>query len=764
MSTPAAATETKEYKVIGTRPIRHDGVDKVTGKAVYGADVNIAGMLFGKVLRSPHAHARIVSVDTGPALAMDGVRAVVTADDLVSAVDGVANLGETTVNIRELAQNSLASGKVLYKGHAVAAVAATSVHVAEEALQSIQVEYEPLPAVVDVRAAMAADAPLLDEARTTREFGQDTGRRSNIASHNQQRLGDPDSAFSQATVVVEREFSTATVHQGYIEPHATTVWWKQDGTITVWVSTQGPFEIRSQLAEMLQFPVSRITVIPCEIGGGFGGKFPAYMEPAAAILSQKTGQPVKMVMTRAEVFQASGPGPGSYIRVKMGADATGRIIAADAQLAYEAGAFPGSAVGAGAACIFAPYAIDNIQLDAYDVVVNKPCSSAYRAPGAPNAAFAAESVVDELAEKLALDPLEMRRRNASTEGTRRADGTRFGKIGCLETAEAAMNSDHYRQPLVGPYRGRGVASGFWGNGGGQSSAVLSVNPNGTVNLQEGSVDIGGSRTSMAMIVAETLGLAAEDVNPSIPNTSSIGYTDGTGGSRVTFSTGHACYLAAEKLKQELQRRAALQLETAVDDIRLENGSFCSHADPGKRLTFAQVAAAQGSTGGPITANGSINATNPVGAFATHVVDVEVDPQTGKVTILRYTAAQDVGKAIHPAYVEGQIQGGVAQGIGWALTEGYVYNADGSMANPTFLDYRMPTALDLPMLDALIVEVPNPASPHGIRGVGEVPIVPPLAAVANAVHKALGVRLTELPMTPDRVLRALQAAASARAAG
>lgn len=757
---PKDYTSGGKYRVIGTRPIRHDGVDKVTGQAIYGADVRLPGMLYGKVLRSPHAHARILRIDTRRAEELPGVRAVVTADDLVATVDRVARLGETSVNIREVAGNSLASGKVLYQGHAVAAVAAISPHVAEEALALIEVSYEVLPAVVEVRAAMAADAPLLDEKRTTRELGQPTDRHSNVASHHQHRMGDPERGFAQADLVVEREFSTATVHQGYIEPHNTTVWWKADGSITVWVSTQGPFDIRGQVADVLQIPVSRIRVIPCEIGGGFGGKFPAYMEPAAAVLSHKTGHPVKMVMTRAEVFQASGPAPGSYIRVRLGATKDGRIVAAEAYLAYEAGAFPGSAVGAAAACIFAPYDLENVVIDAYDVVVNKPKSSAYRAPGAPNAAFAAESVVDELAEKLGLDPLELRLRNASREGTRRADGAVFRSIGCEETIRAAMATEHYRAPLTGPHRGRGVASGFWFNGGGQSAAVVTVNANGTVNLQEGSVDIGGSRAAMAMIVAETLGLQAEEVNPSIPDTSSIGYTDGTGGSRVTYATGHACYLAAENLKEAMCRRAALQLEVAETDVHFADGAFVCTSDSSRRLTFREVAEAQGSTGGPVAGTGSVNAGAPGNAFATHIADVEVDPETGKVTVLRYTAVQDVGKAIHPAYVEGQIQGGAAQGIGWALSEGYVYNPDGSMANPTFLDYRMPTALDLPMIEPVIVEVANPSSPHGIRGVGEVPIVPPLACIANAIHHAVGVRLTELPMSPDRVLAALQTDAAA----
>lgn len=744
-----------KYNVIGSRPIRHDGWDKVTGRAIYGADVRIPDLLYGKVKRSPYAHARILSIDTSKAMKLPGVRAVATADDLVETVSKLANIGETVVDIREIASNSLASDKVLYKGHAVAAVAAISPHIAEDALDLIEVNYETLPAVVDVREAMKDGAPLLDENRTTKALGEDTGKHSNIATHNLFKLGDIEKGFSKADIIMEREYNNATIHQGYIEPHNTTVHWKKDGSVIVWVSTQGPFQIRAQLSDVLKVPISKIKVIPCEIGGGFGGKFPIYMEPAAAIMSHKTGHPVKMVMSRVEVFEASGPAPGSYIHTKVGVTRDGKITAAQAELYVEAGAFPGSAMGAGATCMFSPYNIENLHVDAYDVVLNKPKSQAYRAPCAPNAAHAAEALLDEIAEKLNLDPLEFRRMNASKEGDRRADGVVYNRIGCEETVDAAMQSDHYKSKLEGPYRGRGVASGFWFNGGGQSAAVINVTTNGTVNLIEGSVDIGGTRASMAMIVAEELGLSADEVNPMVADTDSIAYTDGTGGSRVTYATGHACYLAAKDVIKEMCIRAAAQLEIEKNDVEFENGNFISKSDSTKRLTFKEVAAEQGSTGGPITGNGAINASGPGNAFATHIVDVEVDPETGKVEILRYTAVQDVGTAIHPSYVEGQIQGGVVQGIGWALNEGFFYNKDCTIDNTSFLDYRMPTSLDLPMIETILVEVPNPDSPHGIRGVGEVPIVPPLAAVANAIYHAIGKRLYDLPMSPDRIVAAMQ---------
>lgn len=745
-----------EYRVVGTRPIRHDGIEKVTGRAIYGADVQMAGLLHGKVLRSPHAHARIRSIDASRALALPGVKAVVTGKDLPGAADKIADLGEGAVNLKYLSDNVLAGEKVLYRGHAVAAVAAINPHIAEEALSLIQVDYELLPPVLDVRAAMQAGAPLLHEDLKTKSLGEPTDKVSNIASHIQFKLGDPTKGFAEADIVIEREFTTATVHQGYIETHNATALWSQDGRVTVWESTQGAFTAQKQLSEVLGIPVSKIRVIPAEIGGGFGGKINIYLEPVAALLSRKTGQPVKVLMNRAEVFEGTGPTPGSYIRVKMGATRDGQLTAAEAYMAYEAGAYPGSPINAGAMCIFSPYDIPNVLIDGFDVVVNKPKTAAYRAPGATNAAFASETVIDELCEKLSIDPLQFRLRNGAKEGTRRADGPTFPRIGYLETAQAALATEHYRTPLEGPNLGRGVASGFWFNVGLQSSASISVNADGTVNLVEGSTDIGGTRTSVAMQAAEVLGLSAEEVRPLVADTDGVGYTDVTGGSRTTFATGWAAYEAAQDVLRQMTERAARVWKVSPEEVSFAAGVFQHTQEPDKRLTFKEVAAQLGKTGGPLVGRATVAPRGVGGAFATHIVDVQVDPETGKVQILRYTAVQDAGKAVHPSYVEGQMQGGVVQGIGWALNEEYVYDAKGSMANASFLDYRMPTSLDLPMIDTVIVEVPNPGHPFGVRGVGEVPIVPPPAAIANAIYRATGVRMCQLPMSPGRILQAMLA--------
>ena len=753
-----ATKDNGKYKVIGTRPIRHDGTDKVTGKAIYGGDTRLAGMLHGQVLRSPHAHARIHSIDTSRAEALEGVRAVVTANDFPETnEDDMIDLGEGATRLKYIRDNILASDKVLYRGHALAGVAAVNQQTADEALSLIEVDYEILPPVVDVLDAMRDDAPLLHDSLTTKEFGRDTGRKSNIADLLRHDLGDPEKAFSEADIVIEHEFKTATVHQGYIEPHNATAFWNSDGQLTVWTSTQGAFVVQKQTAAVLDHPISKVRVVPQEIGGGFGGKIPVYLEPVACLLSRKTGSAVKILMTRAGVFEGTGPTPGSYIRLKLGADSSGKLVAGDAYIAFEAGAYPGSPVFCGLMCVFSCYEIPNAVAVGYDVVVNKPKTAPYRAPGSTQVAFAIETMIDEIADKLGMDAFEIRLLNAAREGTRRVDGLVYPRIGCAETMEAGRDHDHYQTPLQGPYQGRGVATGFWFNIGFKSSVTASVNEDGTVNLMEGSTDIGGTRTSIAMQFAEALSIPVEDVKPRVGDTEEIGYTDVTGGSRVTYATGWAAYEAALDVKAQMTERAANHWETTADEVLVEEGLFKHRGDSDKQLNFKELSAIISASESPVIGRASVNLGFGVGgSFATNVVDVEVDPDTGKVKILRFTAIQDAGKAIHPSYVEGQMQGGSVQGIGWALNEEYFYNDDGVMENSTFLDYRIPTALDLPMIDTVIVEVPNPDHPFGVRGVGEANIVPPPAAIANAIYNATGVHFRELPIRPDRIVAALAA--------
>jgi len=752
------------YKVIGTRPIRHDGVDKVTGRAVYGGDTRLPGLLYGQVLRSPHAHAHIKSIDTSRAAALPGVKAIITGKDFPNAGDQIVDLGEGPARLKYIRDNVLATDKALYSGHPVAAVCATSLHIAEEALDLIEIEYEVLDAVLDVREAMQDGAPQLHDDMTTQEFGEDTGKKSNLATHFQHKLGDPDKAFAAADVVIEREFHTATVHQGYIEPHNATAMWNSDGQITVWTSTQGSFAARAQTGAVLDVPASSIKVVPQEIGGGFGGKIPIYLEPVAALLSKLSGQPVKLIMTRPSVFESTGPTPGSYVKVKMGATKDGKITAADAYIAFESGAYPGGLVGAAAMCVFSCYDIADGLIDCYDVVCNKPRSFAYRAPGSTQVAFATEHVVDLLAAELGIDPLEFRLNNTATTGTRRIDGVVYPKMGCKEVLEAIRDSDHYKSAAPsGPNQGRGISVGYWFNVGLKSACTASVNNDGTVSLSEGSTDIGGSRTSIAMQFAETMGIGAEDVKPQVVDTDSIGHTDVTGGSRVTYATGWAAYKAALDIQDQLCERAAQLWEVEADQVKYEDGAL-SAGD--RSISFKELAGELDETGGPVVGRASVNPDSGVGgSFAANIADVEVDPDTGKVQVLRFTVIQDAGKAIHPSYVEGQMQGGSVQGIGWALNEEYFYSDNGHLDNSSYLDYRIPTTLDLPMIETIIVEVPNPGHPYGVRGVGEANIAPPPAALANAIDNAVGVRPQELPMKPDRIVSTLQSEGqSALAAG
>jgi CO/xanthine dehydrogenase Mo-binding subunit len=733
-----------DFKYIGTRPIRHDGVDKVTGRAAYGADFTLPGMLHGAVLRSPHAHARIVSIDTSAAEAMPGVKAVITGKEIPPNAAKLTLGGEAALDLHDMGDNLLAHDKVLYNGHAVAAVAATTADLAREAAERITVDYEVLAPVTGIDQAIAPGAPRLHQAFT-----------NNIAHRMELKRGDAQKGFADADVVVEREFRTPMVHQGYIEPHACVARFGQDGRAIVWCSTQGPFVVRDACAAILGIDAAHIKVIASEIGGGFGGKIVVYLEPLAILLSKKTNRPVKMVMSRDEVFRATGPTSGSKVRAKFGAKRDGTLVAASVSLWYEAGAYRGSPAGAGAMCCLAPYKIPNFFIEAHDVVVNKPKVAAYRAPGSPMAMFATESVLDEVARELDMDPIELRLKNAVVEGDHAAYGPKFGPIGLKQVLEAVKNHPHYTAPLAAN-QGRGVACGFWFNAGMNSSATITLNPDGSAAVFTGNPDIGGTRAAQAMMVAEELGIPVERVRPHVADTDSAGHTDVTGGSRVCYATGNAVIQAARDVRDQLRARAAKMWKTDVDHVGWEDGRAVPLDGAGDHqpLTVSDVAAQMPHTGGPIVGRAAVSMPMAGPGFAAHICDLEVDPETGRSTVVRYTAVQDVGKAVHPGYVEGQMQGGAAQGIGWALNEEYVFNADGVMQNAGFLDYRMPVASDLPMIDTVIIEVANPLHPYGVRGVGEVPIVPPLAAVANAMRAATGVRFTELPLSPPRVLQGL----------
>jgi len=734
----------QEFKVVGSRPPRPDGVDKVTGRARYGADASAPGQLVGRILRSPHAHAVIRKIDTSKAEKLKGVKAVLTSKDLPDLTNG--NRGNF-----DILENCMARDRALYDGHAVAAVAAVDEVTARKALKLIKVDYKILPHVTDVDKAMADDAPIVQP-----HIAQNN-KPSNIANISEFGHGDIEAGFAQADVIVEKSYKTEQTHQGYIEPHACLASVGPDGQGELWVTTQGHFTFRTVCATLLGMDIAKLKVTSSEIGGGFGGKTHVWMEPVALALSRKANRPVKLVMNRDEVFKASGPTCSTSIDVKIGATKDGTVTAASATLRYQDGPFPGPWGMLGAMTSWACYDIANVKSVAYDVLVNRPKVAAYRAPSAPMAAFAVESTMDMVAAEIAMDPVDFRIKNAASEGSKASYGPTYGPIGIGPTLEAVKKHPHMRARL-GKNQGRGMACGFWFNFGGQTCVDLNIGVDGTVNLIVGTVDVGGARASMSLIAAEELGIPYDRIKCNIGDTASLGHNDTTEGSRGTFSSGMATIYAARDAIEVMKQRAAKAWEIDIADVEWRDGAAhavgVAHSNLAP-LSLQEIAAKSPTTGGPIAGHNESVADGAGVSFASHICDVEVDPETGATKVLRYTVVQDAGKAIHPDYVEGQFQGGAAQGIGWALNEEYVYGEDGRLKNPSFLDYRIPVCSDLPFIDTEILEIPNPNHPYGIRGVGETSIVPPLAAIGNAVSNAAGVRLNHVPMSPPRILKAIK---------
>ena len=751
--------EEKKLKVVGSNPTaRGDAVDKVTGRARFAADIKLPGQLFGKVLRSPHARANLISIDASEAERLPGVKAVVTRDDFPDMEVEHAASGELMVNFRDVTRNMMARENVLYDGHPVAAVAAASDAIARRALKLIKVEYEVLPHVIDVVEAMKPDAPVLHEDQFTRGVDPAPDRPSNVAARLESKLGDVEKGFAAADVIVERECSTKPVHQGYIEPQACVANYTEGGYAEVWTSTQGHFVFRAQIAKLLKMDMSKVKVIPTEIGGGFGGKNNVYLEPLAVALSRKAKRPVRIVMDRDEVFRATGPTSGTNVKVKMGATRDGRITAAQAELNYQSGAYAGSSLPLATITVFTRYDIENVLVVGHDVTTNRPKVAAYRAPGAPMVAFGVETVIDELAEELGMDPVDIRLKNAAKEGTQTHFGPKLGPIGFIQTLEKAKAHPHMREKLV-PDQGRCVASGFWFTLGAETSATLNVGEDGTATLIFGTVDVtGGSRSAFAMIVAEELGIPFEKVRTMSGDTSALGFNFMTAGSRGTAAGSMAAVKASRDAIARMCEIAARKWEVDPEQVVWEEGmARPAGANVGdfEPMSVAEIVREAAWFGGSVAGHAEINVAQGGPGFGTHVVDVEVDRKTGAVKVLRYTIVQDAGKAVYPEFIEGQFQGGAVQGIGFALNEEYIYNERGVLENPGFLDYRVPVASDVTFINTEIVEAPNPDHPYGVRGIGEVPIIPPLAAISNAIYDAVGVRLRDHPMSPPKILKALK---------
>ena len=759
-----------EYAVLGKRVTRVDALEKVTGAAQYGGDVHLPGMLHGKFVRSAHPHAKILNIDTSEAEKLPGVRAIVTQDDVESG------------------RRVFATDKVLYLGEPIAAVAATDPDIAEEAADLIKIDYEVLPAVQDVMEAIEPDAPRLHSddtkdgpARRTiradlRKLERDKSEEDhsaeiaelnaqleateddvyyNISAETHSAAGDVEQGFAESDLVVEDTYVIPRVHQTYMEPHVSVADVESTGKVTVWASTQGPFAIRSGIAGTLGIPLNQINVVATTMGGGFGGRFGvALTHVPAVLLSQKTGRPVKIQMTREEEFTDGRPAPGCVIKLKTGVKNDGTILAREGLAFWDSGSVSGASIGS-TIRLRGVYKFPHLKVDAYGVYTNKSGTAAYRAPGTPQVAFAGESQLDDIARKLDLDPVEFRLKNMRVEGDPVPAGPNEPKVGYKETLQAVADAVDWKNRTTGPNQGWGVAIGDWTNGCGPGGMFVSIHEDGSARIFHGSMDITGTDTALAQIVAEILTLSYDEVAITRGDTDSAPYATGSGGSVVTFTMGNTAKLAAEDTRRRLLELAAERLNTDVESLELKDGKVSTiEADPPKSIGFGELAAySLSTTGGPIVGKGSFARKPSTPALAAQIAKVEIDPETGRIKVLKMAASQDVGFAINPMAVEGQIEGGAVQGYAWATMEEMQYNEEGNV-NPGFVDYRVPTTADLPTVESVIVEVEAPDGPFGAKGVGEPPITPTLATMANAVADAVGIRITELPMKPEKVVDAL----------
>jgi CO/xanthine dehydrogenase Mo-binding subunit len=738
-----------DLKVVGTNPVKHDGLDKVLGRAKFGADAYLPGMLYGKILRSPHAHAIIKSIDTSKAEALPGVKAVITSADFPEIPQGTG--------WGDMSRTTIAREKALFDGHPVAAVAATSEQVAKRACKLIEVEYEVLGHVIDVEDAMAEGAPILHDYMRTKGDENAPDVPTNVCEKMVSKLGDVAVGFEAADCVVEHEFDSKPMHQGYIEPQGCIADYSEDGLVEVWTCTQAPFVYRDRLSAVLKIDAAKINVQQSELGGGFGGKTGFYAEPLAIILSKKASAPVKMTLTRAEVFRGTGPVSGTKSRIKMGCTKDGKITAAEADLYFQTGPYTGSMYFNAPNAMFTRYELENVYIEAYEVVSNRPKVNSFRAPCVPQIVFGVEGIIDEMAKKIGMDPIDFRLKNAAKEGHTTIYGDTWGPVGFIETLEAAKETDHYKTP-VKDGEGRGISCGFWFNRGGETSSTMTLAPDGTVTIATGTADVAGSRISIAMMAAEELGISVDKVRVRMADTNSLGFNRVTAGSRTTFSVGMVVVDNARKCITELCRRAANIWGVAEEEVVYEDGQVkpaSSNVGDFEPMSVGEITSKTTMTNGAIVSSSSMNVTGAGPGFGVNIVDVKVDEGTGRVDVLRWTVVQDAGKAIHPVQVEGQLQGAAIQGMGWALNEEYIYTDEGKLDNPGFLDYRMPVASDAPMVDCKIVEIPNPKHPFGLRGVGEVPVVPTMAAVGNAITDAIGIRPTSLPMSPPKLLKLIE---------
>jgi CO/xanthine dehydrogenase Mo-binding subunit len=751
-----------EFLVAGRRLPRLDGAAKASGRHVYGADFALPGMLYGKILRSRVPRARLRGIDVQRALGMPGVRAVITAADIPQVHYGNA-VKDVTV---------FATDEVRFVGHPIAAIAATSLAVAEAALGAIELNLEPLEPVFDPEQSLRLDAPLLHPDWRSYNVLPFVAREGNVAGRSRIRHGDVEAAFAQAHQVYENRFTTPLQHAGYTEPRAATATWDGAGTLTVWSNAQLPFEVQAMLSDILELPPSQIRVVVPGIGGGFGGKLRIGMEHFAALLARKCGRPVKIVTTSEEELIAAHPRQASIITLKTGVGGDGRILARQGRVIVDCGAYAGSGplVGAVALQVLAgPYHTPNLDLESLAVYTNKVPSGSFRAPSGPMANFAVECQMDMIARDLSLDPLELRLRNVVHEGDLGPAGEVLEAVSieeCLRRAAEAIGWNE--RPSNG--RGKGIACSWWMTTGGSSGVYLKLNPDGTVSLTSGAVELGtGALTGAAQILAEELSLDLNDVRIATVDTQNAPYDYGAQGSRTAFSVGNACRSAAEVLRQQIFAAAAKHLDVPAEEMSLREKCVIAR---NHRLPLAEIARISQVTGGGLIAHGTAISPPPAHdssrvenhplpawntpSFHAHAAEVSVDGDTGDLAIHRYVVAQDVGYAINPTYIEGQIEGGVSQGLGQALSEEIVYQ-EGKVLNASLTDYKMPTSLDMPRVESILVQRRSQHGPYGAKGVGEPPCIEPPATIANAIAAATGVWITSLPITAEKILFGLDQA-------
>jgi len=758
---------TRDVKGVGISIPRPDGPEKVTGRVQYVADIQPKGLLHAKLLRSPHAHAKIVSIDTSAARALPGVRAVITAKDIPHLKKKAPTRAHAV----------LAIDRVVFMGQPVAAVAADEPSIAEEALDLIKVEYQALAASIDPLKSMLPGAPPVADAGTEADTSEalahsavaiaksDTPAKAvNISQQARLQRGDPAKGFAESDHILEKTYRVPMVHQGYLEPHAVLAEWDRNGLLTLWASTQGSFNTRSEVADVLGIPENSIRVIPVECGGGFGGKIRALCEPITAVLAQATKRPVRYVMTRREELQAGMPAPQVIIKLKTGVKRDGTLMALDAETVIDSGAYSGAVLAVSAVFLGSMYKWPSFDIRGFEVLTHKPSVAAYRAPVAPQTIFAIESQMEQIARDLELDSVEFRMRHLIQEGDPMVNGQPWQNNGAKQVLARIAEHPHWksRKQWVtagknGKRRGVGLALGGWLGGLQPTGATVRLNPDGTLAVLTGQVDIAGTNISLAQIAASAYGVDTDLVRITTGDTDVAPMTGLSAGSKTIYTVGAAVLQAAEDARRQTFEIAAAELEASVHDLELVDGKVTVRGAPNKGITLAAI----GKKGNlymsktpPVLGKANPAFTQQAPGFAAQLARLELDPDTGEVTLLDFVVVQDVGKAINPMGVAGQMQGGAVQSIGMALTEGLLFDDSGRLTNPSLLDYRKLTAADLPSLETIIVEVPAPAGPFGARGVGEPPIIPAPAAIANAIQNATGARLTELPMSPERIALAL----------